>query len=270
MNLPEDVRKDIECPVCLQLPRDIPIFQCDNGHIICKDCKPQLELCPQCRTFVGHTRSLIAERIVSKIQHNCKFSEDGCDKKVLFEGLQGHERRCEFRPVPCVISDCGELIKRTRYLSHMESHHSASAICFATNPNYLLESMSQQSDKHVGVIRTMDHIFLVVTEFQSGFLVKYIFILGSQVDRDKYECSVKIGKFDWPLDDQPALDNRTINSIMEYAGYINVFDDPARIPCFTMHPAQLKHYIDDTKNNSDITYYLNILVVTKDTVEPSS
>ena len=263
MNLPEDVRKDIECPVCLQLPRDIPIFQCDNGHIICKDCKPQLELCPQCRTFVGHTRSLIAERIVSKIQHNCKFSEDGCDKKVLFEGLQGHERRCEFRPVPCVISDCGELIKRTRYLSHMESHHS---VWFATNPNDLLELMSQQSDKPVGVIRTMDHIFLVVTEFQSGFLVKYIFILGSQVDRDKYECSVKIGKFDWPLDDQPdqpALENRTI---MEYAGYINVFDDPARIPCFTMHPAQLKHYIDDTKNNSDITYYLNILVVTKDTV----
>ena len=41
----------IECPVCLQIPESSPIFQCrDNGHVVCKICKPKLnEICPECR-----------------------------------------------------------------------------------------------------------------------------------------------------------------------------------------------------------------------------
>ena len=40
--------EELECPVCLQLPRNPPIFQCENGHLICCDCHPKLESkCPQ-------------------------------------------------------------------------------------------------------------------------------------------------------------------------------------------------------------------------------
>ena len=244
MNLPEDVRKDIECPVCLQLPRDIPIFQCDNGHIICKDCKPRLELCPQCRTFVGHTRSLIAERIVSKIKHKCKFADDGCDKEVLFEDLQGHEVGCDFRPIPCVISDCNELIKRSCYLSHMKNNH-------CPGPQWLrgihfesARTLEQLRDEKVKIMVTPSHSFFVVTEFLSGILFKYIFILGSQEDRDKYECSVKIG----------TLNKCFVRTIMEYNGYINVIGNPERVPCVTLHPAQLKHYINAT--DTDVFYLM--------------
>ena len=245
MNLPEDVRKDIECPVCLQIPRETPIFQCDNGHIICKDCKPRLELCPQCRTFVGNSRNLIAERIVSKIKHKCKFAEDGCDKEVLFEGLQDHEKRCNFHPLQCVKSDCEKLINRSQYLSHMRTDHRATFWSI----NYLLESIRGQLEKHVGVLEANSQFFLVVTEVQSGFLVKYIFILGSQEDRVKYTCSVNIGTLA-----SSNQYNRTI--IQQCTGYINVVGEPVRIPCFTMHPAQLKQYNDDTEN----TYYLSIVI----------
>ena len=100
-------------------------------------------------------------------------------------------------------------------------------------------------EKHVGVLEANSQSFLVVTEVQSGFLVKYIFILGSQEDRVKYTCSVNIGTL---ASSNQWLEGRT--------GYINLVGEPVRIPCLTMHPAQLKQYNDDTEN----TYYLSILI----------
>ena len=39
----------LECPVCMETISSAPIFQCRNGHIVCKDCHPKLESCPICR-----------------------------------------------------------------------------------------------------------------------------------------------------------------------------------------------------------------------------
>ena len=45
--------QELECPVCLQLPRNPPIFQCENGHLICCDCHPKLNSkCPQVSLFI--------------------------------------------------------------------------------------------------------------------------------------------------------------------------------------------------------------------------
>ena len=32
----------LQCPVCLTIPRTGPIYQCANGHIVCKDCHAKL------------------------------------------------------------------------------------------------------------------------------------------------------------------------------------------------------------------------------------
>ena len=29
----EDLQEDLKCPVCLKIPRSIPIYQCMSGHI---------------------------------------------------------------------------------------------------------------------------------------------------------------------------------------------------------------------------------------------
>ena len=44
------LKKDLlECPVCFQTIDSVPIYQCLNGHVVCKDCHPKLENCPICR-----------------------------------------------------------------------------------------------------------------------------------------------------------------------------------------------------------------------------
>ena len=63
----EDLREDLECPVCLKIPTDIPIYQCDSGHIHCKDCHTKIRECPICRKRLrGDTRSLMTEKILTR------------------------------------------------------------------------------------------------------------------------------------------------------------------------------------------------------------
>ena len=38
----DSLRALAQCPVCLDVRKDVPIYQCANGHIICGPCKDSL------------------------------------------------------------------------------------------------------------------------------------------------------------------------------------------------------------------------------------
>ena len=66
-----DTDLDLECPVCLELPKFPPVYQCSNGHIHCHPCHPKLKECPVCRvkfTRKEAIRNLTVEKIIGKIQ----------------------------------------------------------------------------------------------------------------------------------------------------------------------------------------------------------
>lgn len=43
----KELEQELECPVCMDISRP-PIYQCEEGHIICSTCKPLLTNCPHC------------------------------------------------------------------------------------------------------------------------------------------------------------------------------------------------------------------------------
>ena len=110
-NALEDLRKDLECPVCWDTPRRVPIFQCRNGHIICQDCQPKLQTpnCPQCRIPYGNEtpiRALTAEKCIRQIPHKCIYANQGCQQPPMaLTDLETHERECEFRLAQNLSSD---------------------------------------------------------------------------------------------------------------------------------------------------------------------
>ena len=42
------LRNKVECPVCLEVPKNAPIYVCSNGHVVCEICVR--EQCPTCRS----------------------------------------------------------------------------------------------------------------------------------------------------------------------------------------------------------------------------
>ena len=105
LHISNDYLRDLECPICLQIPTEVPIYQCDKGHIHCKDCHPSLKECPVCRSKQFDIRSLMTEKLILKIPKDCQFSTNGCPIKLEKSKLGEHEKNCLFKIVPC--GKCG-------------------------------------------------------------------------------------------------------------------------------------------------------------------
>ena len=84
--------KDIlECPICYETIDSVPIYQCRNGHVVCKNCHPKLKTCPICRVDIikkskcdGPIRNLKLEEMVERLQ----LSVSEATKKLVSESIQ--------------------------------------------------------------------------------------------------------------------------------------------------------------------------------------
>ena len=64
---------EMECPVCLGV-RPGHIYECQNGHIICRECHDKLEIprgCPSCQARMPEPpkRSLAIERLIERYDY---------------------------------------------------------------------------------------------------------------------------------------------------------------------------------------------------------
>ncbi|KAH8382976.1 hypothetical protein KR009_006132 [Drosophila setifemur] len=83
----EGILRLVECPVC-NITIAPPAMQCQNGHLLCVDCRIRSERCPVCRDFYTPRRALLAEQIHLTIAHAFEMcrSEDKLRQK-LFAGI---------------------------------------------------------------------------------------------------------------------------------------------------------------------------------------
>ena len=93
MELEEELKKYfkdlLECPICFETIDSVPIYQCPNGHVVCKNCHPKLKTCPICRVDTikkcdGPIRNLKLEEMVERLQ----FSVSEATKKLVSESIQ--------------------------------------------------------------------------------------------------------------------------------------------------------------------------------------
>jgi len=84
----ENLKAHLECPVCLIVPKMGPIYQCRNGHLLCKECHPQLKRCPLCQIPLEKLRNLLSEQLVSMIYPEYQFSVDRTTRtrEVIWRG----------------------------------------------------------------------------------------------------------------------------------------------------------------------------------------
>ena len=111
----------IQCPVCLSIPRTGPIYQCENGHVVCKDCHAKLVACPVCRNKTVGIRSLASEWILERFPIACAFKINGCQHEYMKNLLEIHEKECEFRLVNCFVCSQDRMI--SEFANHVTVCH---------------------------------------------------------------------------------------------------------------------------------------------------
>ncbi|XP_055615926.1 uncharacterized protein LOC129762014 [Toxorhynchites rutilus septentrionalis] len=85
----------LECPVCLEtIPP--PVFQCQNGHLVCSRCRIRSEKCAVCREKYTLGRSLLAEQVFQSITEAFNLTEgnDGKLREKLFGAKCARKNRC--------------------------------------------------------------------------------------------------------------------------------------------------------------------------------
>jgi len=87
----------LKCPICFEIPPN-EIYQCTNGHTICRVCRAELIWCPQCRDPFGvkKIRTLALEQILDDYKFNCSYKEKGCSEKLKRQDLPNHAKICSF------------------------------------------------------------------------------------------------------------------------------------------------------------------------------
>ena len=113
----DNLKKQIECPICLEVPRKGPVYACPNGHLVCQRCKQ--ESCPTCMEDVGDNKSLVAVAVIENILHDCKFVE--CAEEFSLSHIEAHEKICEHRFVACPYQGkCDQRVALSKLLDHLE------------------------------------------------------------------------------------------------------------------------------------------------------
>jgi len=73
--------RELECPVCLSVCRP-PILRCPLDHLVCKECRPKLVVCGECRQqYEGEQRHRYAEKSYEDLQGLLKTREEHARNK---------------------------------------------------------------------------------------------------------------------------------------------------------------------------------------------
>lgn len=88
----------LDCPVCYDTLVS-PIYQCQNGHIICNNCIEKLAQCGECRvTLAGaRIRNVALENICKSVDVKCPNRGEGCEVRTTVELLKSHLEVCGFQ-----------------------------------------------------------------------------------------------------------------------------------------------------------------------------
>ena len=89
-------RAAYECPICFE--QLIPsVFQCFNGHLLCKVCILKVEKCPICRDEMPKERNIRAlevENIIKSLDLQCPFVKNGCPLLLKHSQMESHKLDC--------------------------------------------------------------------------------------------------------------------------------------------------------------------------------
>merc|ERR1712142_1328896 len=130
------LKRELQCPVCNNIPTIIPIPTCSMGHIVCMDCKEKISInrltrnkpCPICRSPLEENTSYVAGSVISLLPDiPCSFKNSGCSFEGSIEDHKAHTFACKFKMVECLV--CQEECMRKDFPSHNNKN------CFQTSPN---------------------------------------------------------------------------------------------------------------------------------------
>ncbi|KAI5434589.1 E3 ubiquitin-protein ligase SINA-like 10 [Lathyrus oleraceus] len=120
-----------DCCVCLHL-LTIPVFQCDNGHIVCSTCCDKLgNKCDKCSKQISLKPCREFEDQLQSIKMSCPNEKYGCRETISYPRKRKHGEECIYVPCYCPLSGCDLVAPLEVLYNHFNREHCDSLIEFS-------------------------------------------------------------------------------------------------------------------------------------------
>lgn len=130
--------KVLDCSNCFQL-LTIPLFQCDNGHIVCSTCCDKLgNKCQKCSLHISSKRCKAIENILQSMDKSCLNEKHGCTETISYNRNRKHEEECIHEPCYCPLSGCDFVASSEVLSSHFSHKHGDSQNKFSYGHSFVV------------------------------------------------------------------------------------------------------------------------------------
>jgi hypothetical protein len=181
--LPEDLLKELECPVCMQYMVP-PIKLCANGHNICSKCRGSIRCCPTCRAEFLVTRNVALENIIRKQEFPCANRQSGCLELLSIEHIAEHRGVCVYETIICpchLFNLCSWNGLKNNLKEHAKEAHSKITV---NEPTFLSSALSSA----VAFVSHFGELFMYHKRKKDGRYYCAVQLMGTRSEAAKYKC----------------------------------------------------------------------------------
>ncbi|EES17728.1 putative E3 ubiquitin-protein ligase SINA-like 6 [Sorghum bicolor] len=202
----------LDCGACYH-PLKPPIFQCNEGHVVCSSCRDKLVpagKCHVCGTATSnYHRCHAMERLVDSIRVPCPNAAYGCNTRPAYYDHHGHCKTCPYAPYHCPSKECSFFGSTDALLDHLTGAHGwpsptnisvfeMHSICLYDGFNFLLADCAED-DNHGNTTTTISsnkYLFLLNVTRQSLGRAISVHLIGqgspSEILRCVLSCSLVV------------------------------------------------------------------------------
>lgn len=195
-----EIKSLFECPICFDYATP-PIYQCQNGHLVCQGCSRKITNCPTCRVPISNPsiRNLQLDRLANTFQFPCKYNFNGCQWKSYWFQKREHEDNCDFisYSCPCPGTSCKWTGLLNEVMSHLNDQHRSITTLSGEDIVFLATDINLKGAVDWVMIQScFNHNFLLVLEKQehSGqqqFIV-LVQLIGPQKDAEQFKYKLEL------------------------------------------------------------------------------
>ena len=204
------VQETFQCTVCLHVPKEGHIVQCQNGHLLCGECADRNEgsnRCPNCRAPMDklsgnkRIRALSAEQLIEAVDLKFQCKHPFCEGIASRREMIAHEKKCSYRMVPCPDGNCKETLQFYILLDHMKLWRQEPWINATRMPQgqrYLVNEADLHNDQDLNwncvVFDYQNSHFGMVTCKVRGTFYSYVHIFDDGEEAKKFKVAISVGK----------------------------------------------------------------------------
>lgn len=251
-----DIKSLFECPICFDYAVP-PIYQCQNGHLVCQTCSNKITHCPTCRVPISEPsiRNLQLDRLANTFQFPCKYNFNGCQWKSYWFKKRDHEDNCDYisYSCPCPGTACKWTGLLSQVMPHLSEHHKSITTLSGEDIVFLATDINLKGAVDWVMIQScFNHHFLLVLEKQelkSGqqqfFAV--VQLIGSQKEAEKFKYKLELSgsvsgqakRLQWEATPRSILDGIQIA--------ISSYD------CLVFDARMAQHFLSPIQKDKDTT-----------------